>query len=262
MAMLLKILRSISPIAFAAAAFTLIAPAPLVAQATSFVTPHLTQPIDDNARITIKGTVHPLARAANDRGAAPDSMPLDRIQVVLKRSDAQESALKQLVTDLHTPGSASYHKWLTPEQFGKQFGPSDQDIATVEAWLQSKGFSVTKLNPGRQTLEISGNVAQFRDAFHAQINKYMVNGEIHYSNANDPQIPAALASVVGGFATLNNFPIRNNLRKLGEAGYDPKTGKVTPEWTTSNTPYPNFALSPGDFAVQYDLNPLYSAGTD
>src|SRR5271165_2213034 len=263
MAMLLKILRSISPIAFAAAAFTLIAPAPLVAQATSFATPRLTQPIDDNARITLKGTVNPLARAANDRGAAPDSMPLDRIQVVLKRSDAQESALKQLVTDLHTPGSASYHKWLTPEQFGKQFGPSDQDIATVEAWLQSKGFSVTKLNPGRQTLEISGNVAQFRNAFHAQIHKYMVDGEIHYSNANDPQIPTALASVVGGFATLNNFPIKNNVRKLGEAGYDPKTGKATPHWTIGSAANGyEFVLSPGDYAVQYDLNPLYSAGTD
>src|SRR5271165_3608380 len=263
MAMLAKILRSLSPIAFAAAALTLIAPVPLVAQATSsLVTTRITQPIDESSRVTLKGTVHPLANAANDRGPAPDSMPLDRIQVVLKRSDAQESALKQLITDLHTPGSASYHNWLTPDQFGKQFGPSDQDIATVEGWLQSHGFSVTKLNAGRQTMEISGNVAQFRDTFHAQIHKYMVNGEIHYSNANDPQIPAALASVVGGFATLNNFPIRNNLRKLGEAGYDPKTGKVTPEWTTSNTPYPNFALSPGDFAVQYDLNPLYSAGTD
>ncbi len=183
--------------------------------------------------------------------------------MVLKRSDAQESALKQLVTDLHTPGSASYHKWLTPEQFGKQFGPSDQDIATVEAWLQSRGFSVTKLNPGRQTLEISGNVAQFRNAFHAQIHKYMVDGEIHYSNANDPQIPAALASVVGGFATLNNFPIKNNVRKLGEAGYDPKTGKATPHWTIGSAANGfEFALSPADYAVQYDLNPLYSAGTD
>src|SRR5271154_2657056 len=173
MAMLAKILRSLSPLAFAAAALTLIAAAPLVAQtaAPSLVTTRLTQPVDENSRVTLKGTVSPLARAANDRGAAPDSMPLDRIQVVLKRSDAQESALKQLITDLHTPGSASYHKWLTPDQFGKQFGPSDQDIATVEAWLQSKGFSITKLNPGKQTLEISGSVSQFRDAFHTQIHK-------------------------------------------------------------------------------------------
>ena len=149
--MFAKIFRSLSPLALAAAALTLVAPAPLVAQAasqaaSSLVTTRLTQPIDESARVTLKGTVHPLAKAANDRGAAPDSMPLDRLQLVLKRSDAQESALRQLVSDLHTPGSASYHKWLTPDQFGKQFGPSDQDVATVESWLQSHGFSVTKVN--------------------------------------------------------------------------------------------------------------------
>ena len=264
--MFAKILRSLSPIAFAAAAFTLITPAPLAAQAaSSLVTPRLTQPIDESSRVTLKGTVHRLASAANNRGAAPDSMPLDRIQVVLKRSDAQESALKQLINDLHTPGSASYHKWLTPDQFGKQFGPSDQDIATVEAWLQSKGFRITRLNPGKQTLEISGNVSQFRTAFHAQINKYMVNGETHYANTTDPQIPAALAPVFGGFTSLNNFRGKNYAKVLGKATYDPRTDKATPLWTTGpGTPAidNNYVLAPGDFAVQYDLNPLYAAGTD
>ena len=192
--MLPKILRSLSPIALVAAAFNFVAPATLVAQATSsLVTTRLTQPIDENARVTLKGTVHPLASAANDRGAAPNSMPLSRLTLVLKRSDAQESALKQLISDLHTPGAASYHKWLTPDAFGKQFGPSDQDLATIQSWLASHGFSVTKVNAGRQSLEFSGNVSQFRAAFHTQIHKYMVNGETHYANSTDPQIPAALA---------------------------------------------------------------------
>ena len=58
--MFAKILRSLSPIAFAAAALTLITPAPLVAQAaSSLVTTRLTQPIDENSRVTLKGTVHP-----------------------------------------------------------------------------------------------------------------------------------------------------------------------------------------------------------
>jgi subtilase family serine protease len=265
MAMLAKILRSLSPLAFAAAALTLIAPAPLVAQtaAPSLVPNRLTQPVDENSRVTLKGTVSPLAKAANDRGAAPASMPLDRLTLVLKRSAAQESALRQFISDMHTPGTASYHKWLTPEQFGKQFGPSDQDIATVEAWLQSKGFSVTKVNAGKQTIEMSGSASQFSAAFHAQIHKYMVNGETHYANATDPQIPTALAPVIGGFATLNNFRVKNNARILGKASYDPKTSKVTPGWTTSSGgSIPNFVLSPADYAVQYDLNPLYAAGTN
>jgi len=260
--MLPRILRTLSPIAFIAAAFTLIAPVPIVAQATSsLVTTRLTQPIDENSRITLKGTVSPFVKTAKDLGAAPDSMPLDRLTLVLKRSDAQESALKQLIQDMHTPGTASYHKWLTPTQFGKQFGPSDQDIATVEAWLQAHGFAVTKVNAGSQSIEISGNVSQFRNTFHAQIHKFSVNGETHYSNTTDPQIPTALSPVVSGFASLNNFRPRSYARKLGEATYNTKTAKITPQWTIS--PAANeyeFALSPGDYALQYDLGPLYSAG--
>ena len=223
----------------------------------------IVETIDEGRLVTLKHTVHPLANARNDRGAAPDGMKLDRMHLVLSRSASQESALRELIGDMHTPGTASYHKWLTPDQFGKQFGPSDQDLATVQAWLGQHGFSVTQVNPGRQTIEFSGNVGQLRTAFHTQIHKYAVNGESHYANATDPKIPAALAPVVGGFVALNNFHAKSYVKALGKASYNPKTDKATPEWTVGDpTNGYSFVLSPGDYAVQYDLNPLYKAGTN
>ena len=187
--------------------------------------------IDESQRVTLSHTVSPLANAANDRGAAPDGMQLDRMQLVLQRSPDQETALRQLVAQMHTPGSPNYHQWLTPEQFGAQFGSSDQDIATIESWLGSHGFAVSRVNPGKATLEFSGSVAQLRDAFHTQIHKYAVDGETHYANANDPQIPAALAPVIGGFASLNNFHPKSYVKKLGQASLNPATHQVTPSWT-------------------------------
>jgi len=227
----------------------------------ALVSSRITNPIDEKQLVTIKGTVHPLANAGNDRGAAPDEMRLDRIHLLLQRSSSQETALRQLISDMHTPGTASYHKWLTPDAFGKQFGPSDEDIATVETWLSGHGFNVAKVTPGKQVIEFSGNVGQFRSAFHTQVHKYAVNGETHFANAADPQIPAALAPVVGGFAALNNFSPKSYAKYLGKAQYDPKTDHATPEWTVgSPTNGYSFVLSPGDYAVQYDLTPLYSAG--
>lgn len=263
--------RRLPTFVLAIAALIALAPPPISAQsgiqtsdtaASSLVTTRITQPIDDSSLVTLKGTVHPLANARNDRGAAPDSMQLDRMHLVLKRNAAQDAALKQLIGDLHTPGSASYHKWLTPDAFGKQFGPSDQDIASVESWLQANGFSVTKVNAGRQTIEISGNVAQLRSAFHTQIHKYLVNGETHYANATDPKIPAALAPVVGGFVSLNNFRPKSYARVLGKAQYDTQTHTAKPEWTYGNSSGVNFPLAPADYAIQYDLSPLYTAGVN
>ena len=236
-----------------------------VAQPASLATPRIVESIDESRLVPLKGTMHPLANARNDRGAAPESLQLDRMHLVLTRSANQETALRQFIGQLHTPGTASYHKWLTPDQFGKQFGPADQDITTVETWLTGHGFNVTKVNPGKQTIEFSGNAAQLRSAFHTQIHKYEVNGETHYANATDPQIPEALAPVVGGFVSLNNFRAKSYAKLLGKASYDPKTDKAKPQWTQGpGTPALDnaYVLAPQDYAVQYDLNPLYTAGTN
>jgi subtilase family serine protease len=220
----------------------------------------LTQPVNDDALVTLRGTVHPLANAANDRGAVSPDMQLERLQLVLKRSPQQEAALRQLLQNMHTPGTATFHKWLTPEQFGQQFGPSEQDVQTIESWLETKGFKVLKVNPGKQTIEAAGTVGALQQAFHTTIHKYAVNGQQHFSNATDPQIPVALAPVLGGFVSLNNFPIRPYSRLLGSAQYNPKTHEAIPEWTLPGGVLGKmYAVAPEDFATQYDVTPLYTA---
>ena len=239
--------------------FALAIAAPTRAQTADAVRPvtgvasRLTSPIVEASRVTLQGAVHPLANKANDRGLIPDGTKLERMQIVLKRSDEQESSLKRLVNDLHSPGSASYHKWLTPEQFGKQFGPSDEDVAKLESWLQAKGFTVTKLNPGRQVLEITGTAGQLKNTFHAEMHQYSVAGVTRYANANAPDVPAALAPVFGGFVSLNNFRFKNHAQVLGKAQLNTATHESKPEWTIGNSNGNNLILSPADFAVEYDL---------
>lgn len=260
------IARTLRPLGFAAAAAGLLT-ASLPAQTSSQVVPsRIVQQVDENARVTLHGYVHPLANAANDRGPAPDSMQLSRMHLVLQRSASQEVALRQMLGAMHAPGSAGYHKWLTPAQFGAQFGPSDQDVATVESWLSSHGFQVAGATPGKQVIEFNGSVAQFRQAFHAQIHQYRVNGNTHYAAASDPQIPAALAPVVGGFVSLNDFRPKSYAHVLGQASYDVKTNQAKPNWTYGANGNVNFVVAPGDFGVQYDLpnkalNPSYSGTT-
>ena len=67
--------------------------------------------------------------------------------------------------------------------------------------------------------------------------------------------------MVGGFVSLNNFRLISYSHLLGKASYDPKTDKATPQWTVGSNGV-SFVLAPQDYAVQYDLNPLYNAGVD
>jgi subtilase family serine protease len=91
-----------------------------------------------------------------------------------------------------------------------------------------------------------------------------VNGQVHYANSNDPQIPSALAPVLGGFVSLNNFPVHRLSWSLGKADYDLKTGHAMPRWTLpGSSPLSYFlVMAPQDFYVQYDLSALYSGGTN
>jgi len=130
-------------------------------------------------------------------------------------------------------------------------------LTAATAWLQSHGFSVTRVSKGKTSIEFSGNAGQVREAFRTEIHTYMVQGEEHHAIDRDPQIPAALAPLIAGITSMNDFQPRSNSVLLGEAGYDPKTHQVTPQWTQANNV---LALGPSDFAVQYNLGPIYSAG--
>ena len=78
----------------------------------------ITQKIDEKNLVALKGNTHPLARAEFDQGLAPDSLPMNRMMLLLKRSPDQEASLEQLIDQQQDKSSANYHKWLTPAQFG------------------------------------------------------------------------------------------------------------------------------------------------
>ena len=140
---------------------------------------------------------------------------MQRMLLVLKRSPQQDFALHKLLDDQQDKASPNYHKWLTPDEFGVQFGPSDQDIQLVTGWLQSHGFQVNRVSHGRTVIEFSGAEAQVGEALHTTIHKYLVHGQEHWANASDPQIPAALSPAVAGVLSLNNFPAKPMLHLLG-----------------------------------------------
>ncbi len=54
-------------------------------------------------------------------------------------------------------------------------------------------------------IDFSGTAGQVGEAFHTQIGQLEVNGEAHIANMSDPQIPAALAPVIKGIFSLNDF---------------------------------------------------------
>jgi subtilase family serine protease len=235
---------------------------------TSNVQSRITEQVNDSELTVLRGNVHPLARSAFDRGPAPASLAMDRMLLVLKRSPAQEAALEKLMAEQQDRTSPNFHKWLTPAEFGREFGPSDQDIQTVTSWLTSHGFQINNVGTGRTIIQFSGTAGQVEEALHAPIHKFVVNGEEHWANANDPEIPTALTPVIAGIRSLHNFypkPMSRVRAPAGKSSVAANARQLKPNYTfpancTAATCL--FGLGPADFATIYNVLPLWNAGID
>jgi len=187
--------------------------------------------------------VHPLARPEFDRGRVAEDARLERMVLVLQPDAAQEQKLEDLLAAQQDSTSPLYHQWLTPEEFGRQFGISDNDLDQVVRWLQDQGFEVEPAPDNHRQLVFSGTAGQVETAFRTEMHRYRVNGEIHQANASNIAIPAALASVIGGVLSLHDF----------------RSKPMHAEYTASSTVH---YLAPGDFATIYNLTPLYGSSTN
>lgn len=235
---------------WAAAAFVLLVMATALPAAD-----RITTPIDNSRRVVLKGHIRPEVQPANDLGLADADLEVSYATLLLKLDPSIEAFLDEQ----QTPGSASYRRWLTPEQFGDRFGLTANDMSKVVAWLESQGLKVNDVARGRHWITFSGTAAKIGGALHSDIHNYLVNGERHFANASDPSIPEALEDVVGGFRGLNDFRPQSMLRM---APVQPVNGPAVNSGGNYNSSTGNHFLTPDDLATIFNITPLYNAGTN
>jgi subtilase family serine protease len=225
------------------------------------------------ALVRLPGHVHRLARSGVDGGEAPDAMQMHGLDLVLARTRAQEKALDQLLADQQDPKSAQYHHWLTPAEFGRRFGASDAAIHALSEWLKSYGLEAGAVPASRSHLPFSGSKAQVEAAFHTQIHLIDVQGERHYANVSDPLMPAVVQPLIRAIRGLNDFNPKPGVRPSraapravpdavpGAAAPAAGSGWALPHpnaYYSGSNQYPGY-VGPSDFAVIYNLKPLYQS---
>ncbi len=194
---------------------------------------------------------------AKDLGPADPGKQIT-VSVWLKRHN--DAAFRELLRQQYTPGSATYHQWLTTEQYAAMFGPSPAEASQVGNFLKSHNLRVTKTDKYNQFVTAEGSVANVQSAFHVQIDRFNLNGKTYRANTSDAAIegPAgALSLAVLGLDDLaaeayvrqpldpaTGHAVQVSMDELGPAGF---TGNC---WGTPGID--NFPTSNGYF--QYSGN--------
>ena len=206
-------------------------------------TPMVSQ-VDDATVAALPGDRPAALNLASDMGALPAASALPEIRLELQRPPALQAALDHLVDEQQDATSPEYHHWLTPAEL-RAYGPAQADINQVTAWLTRQGLTVNSVSRSGMEIDFGGSAAAVGNAFHTEMHAVNLRGEAHVSNISAPMVPAALLPVVAG-VTLNDFFPK------------PMVQRVTPSLTAS-TPYGKYyAVTPGDFATIYNVNPLFN----
>src|SRR5438270_7509291 len=111
--------------------------------------------INNIERATLRGHLHPKALAENDQGRVPPSMRVSYVTITLAQSASQQAELDNLLIEQQTPGSANYHRWLTPDEYAQRFGVSDDDLNKIAAWAEGQGLTVAAVARGRNWISVS-----------------------------------------------------------------------------------------------------------
>ena len=176
--------------------------------------------------------------------APPPYQPL-QMEIYLKPRD--QAGLDRLSQEQQDPASAQYHKWLTPDEYAQQFGPSGTDVAQVAQWLTREGFTVTHADAHDGRIVFSGDVGRAQTAFLVHIAASR-DGK-SFGNVEDPQVPASLApkiSYVSGLDNLNDTIWHTVIKD--------------PPYINNGITSPHFG--PADIKTFNNEGPLLGAGLD
>ena len=159
-----------------------------------------------------------------------------------------KAELDALARSMYQKGSANYHRWLTREQYSARFAPTAQEAATVRDYLTARGLKVASVDKNNHFVVAQGRVADVQNAFHVQINRFKVNGEVRHANLSDPMMEGAAGELVSSVQGLTDRVYSPHaLRPV-----DPDTGK----------PYKSVPLaSAGPNGLFFSGNCLRSAQT-
>ena len=106
-----------------------------------------------------------------DLGVVPAAQTIS-VVLYLAPDAGRQAALEQFLVDVQTPGSASYHAWLTPAEFGARFGASSEALAAVKTFAAANGLGVAAVSDSGLRVTLTGTATQVESALAPAIHAY------------------------------------------------------------------------------------------
>lgn len=166
-----------------------------------------------------------ITSVSSDLGRIQPATPMT-LTVHLKMHD--QEAFDNAVKQLYTPGSPTYHRWMTVTQIAG-YGPTAEEVQGVISTLKSNGLAVLSTSPDNLSIRVRGAAEAVENAFQTQIHEFKREGKTFHANVTPAVLAGGAGSLVRGVTGLTNFPMQSNLKYQ----INPKTGqRIIPQQAT------------------------------
>ena len=205
------------------------------------------------ARATLAGTAAPAAATTDAVGAVS---PASRVNFELVMRLRDPSGAEALVRAVSTPGSASYHQYITAAQWEAQFSPTAADIASAKLWLTKEGFTVGAVSKDRITIGASGTAAQVESAFGTTLRDYDVAGRTERLAARNLSVPSSLSGIAAGALGVNE-----EVADPADASDSAVSAAGASDSGAASTPAGGFPPTPAAFITHTPCGSSYGSST-
>lgn len=185
------------------------------------------------------------------------------VTIALKLKDV--AGAEAMMRRIATPGDSLYQQFMTPEQVQAQFGPNENTVASVVAWLHGQGLTVERTSA--TTLKATAATTTMERVFGTSLHQFQmpatdkVPALTFRSPINPPVLPAEIAPAVWAVFGLSTKPaFRPHFRQAPSS-----LANKAVQWSVNPSVDAAVLNPPGyltvtDFAARYNVNPLYRQG--
>lgn len=169
--------------------------------------------------------------------------PTEEVAFDLVLAPRDPEASRRFTADLRDPASPDYRHYLSPEQIGERFGPTDETLARIHEVLDVVGIQAVAMPAQRTRLSVTGPGAAVSAFLRVPIERWQDprSGLVYHATSQTPAVPAALSGVVSAVSGLSPWL--------------PVSHAAAPE-------LPARGLTPQDLARAYDYESMWAEGID
>lgn len=152
---------------------------------------------------------HPVAGQPTATGKLPSGtqVPENEVKFLTFNLAYNDAAMESAVAQMYTPGSSTFHQYLTADQIVQRFALSTAQQQQVVDWLTQHGYTVDATDALRSGIKVHATVATIERTLNIKLQSFTVAGHEFFMQQGVPTLPAPVDSLVASVVGLDNFAL-------------------------------------------------------